>query len=284
MVSLHLVKNKNINFMNSDTLKNLIIRKLSKEFEKSRTQWHKNEKIKTKYFCIDNLLPDNIINDLYSDFLNSKIEWNRQISFREKKYNFAKIDYLNNLIPTVTDIFHDQEILNIIENITSIKRLDADPKLYAGGISKMIEKDFLNPHIDNSHDSKRLRYRRLNLLFYVSPNWNEEKGGNLLLWDSKVKNYLKIISRYNRLVIMETNSSSWHSVDPLRTNMPRFCLSNYYFSKNSPTKKNYYHVTSFSARPEQKFLRFYSLLDNFMRQQFSKFSGLSRGKNLTRFD
>ena len=35
----------------------------------------------------------------------------------------------------------------------------------------MFEGDFLNPHVDNSHDANREKYRRLNLLFYVSPDW-----------------------------------------------------------------------------------------------------------------
>ena len=41
----------------------------------------------------------------------------------------------------------------------------------------MTEGDFLNPHIDNSHDAKRERYRRLNLLYYVSPGWESAKRG-----------------------------------------------------------------------------------------------------------
>ena len=51
--------------------------------------------------------------------------------------------------------------------------------LYAGGISMMAPGHFLNPHIDNSHDKFRQRYRVLNLLSYVSPDWDQTRGCNL---------------------------------------------------------------------------------------------------------
>ena len=96
--------------------------------------------------------------------------------------------------------------------------------------------DFLNPHIDNSHDSKRETYRRLNLLYYITPDWSAENGGNLELWDKKVQNPKQIVSHFNRLVVMETNKKSWHSVEPVSVERGRCCISNYYFSKQSQQK------------------------------------------------
>ena len=98
----------------------------------------------------------------------------------------------------------------------------------------MDKSHFLNPHIDNSHDSNKLRYRRLNILFYISPGIKESDGGNFELWDQRVKKPLKIPSLFNRLVIMETTKTSY-SVDEVISNVSRCCLSNYYFSKSSPT-------------------------------------------------
>ena len=63
--------------------------------------------------------------------------------------------------------------------------MSADPSLYAGGISVMGQDDFLNPHIDNSHDGDQKLYRVVNLLYYVSPDWKEEYGGHLELWDER---------------------------------------------------------------------------------------------------
>ena len=184
----------------------------------------------------------------------------------------------------MTNAFQSKEVISEIEKITGIYDLEGDPSLYAGGLSRMDKTHFLNPHIDNSHDANRKRYRRLNILFYVSPNIKESDGGNFELWDSQVRNPLKITSLFNRLVVMETTKTSWHSVDPVLSNISSCCLSNYYFSKSSPTGEDYYHVTSFSGRPNQLFKRIYGMIDNPLRQFIATTFKISRGKKLMKAD
>lgn len=180
----------------------------------------------------------------------------------------------------ITYAFQDRKVIDIIEKITRIDSLEADSNLYAGGLSIMGKDDFLNPHIDNSHDSKRQKYRRLNLLYYVTPNWKNSNGGNLELWDDKVKNNITIPSFFNRLVVMNTDKRSWHSVSPVCVDNLRCCVSNYYFSNISPDGTNYYHVTSFNGRPNEYLKRFISIFDNLSRNIFSKTTCFSRGKSL----
>ena len=88
---------------------------------------------------------------------------------------------------------------------------------------------FLNPHIDNSHDGDQKNYRVLNLLYYITPGWRSENGGNLELWDQKVTKPVEIPSLFNRLVLMSTNDKSWHSVNEVKADSRRCCISNYYF-------------------------------------------------------
>jgi len=151
--------------------------------------------------------------------------------------------------------------------------------LYAGDASMMFGGDFLNPHIDNSHDANREKCRRLNLLFYVSPDWKLENGGNFELWDNKVAFPKTIISKFNRLVVMETNKQSFHSVCPVLTSKPRCCISNYYFQKNSPYGKEYFHVTSFTGRPNEAVKRVFGKIDNLARNIISRNLKIGRGKN-----
>ena len=137
-------------------------------------------------------------------------------------------------------------------------------------------------NVDNSHNINREKYRRLNLLYYVTPNWIEEYGGNFELWDNNIKKPKVIISNFNRLVIMETTRFSWHSVNKLLSNKARCCLSNYYFTKKSPLKSNnqYFHVTSFTGRPNEKYKIAYALLDNNIRNVISKILKFGRGRKL----
>ena len=143
----------------------------------------------------------------------------------------------------------------------------------------MFEGDFLNPHVDNSHDANREKYRRLNLLFYVSPDWKLENGGNFELWDNKVESPKSIISKFNRLVVMETNKQSFHSVSPVLTSHPRCCISNYYFQQESQYGEEYFHVTSFTGRPNEVGKRVFGKIDNLARNIISKNLKIGRGKN-----
>ena len=116
----------------------------------------------------------------------------------------------------------------------------------------MKKNNFLNPHLDNSHNHSRDRYRVLNLLYYCTSDWRVENGGNLELWPEGVKAKPTVIpSLYNRLVIMTTGSESWHSVSKVQANDVRRCVSNYYFSEQPLGGKPYARVTSFRGRPEQ---------------------------------
>jgi Rps23 Pro-64 3,4-dihydroxylase Tpa1-like proline 4-hydroxylase len=139
-----------------------------------------------------------------------------------------------------------------VAEITGLRAVEPDERLYAGGISLMGPGHYLHPHIDNSHDMDRKRYRILNLLYYTSPDWAQEYGGNLELWPNGLKATPHTIhSRFNRLLVIATNRSSRHSVSKIRAQRNRTCVSNYYFSPLSPEGEEYFHVTSFRGRPEQ---------------------------------
>jgi Rps23 Pro-64 3,4-dihydroxylase Tpa1-like proline 4-hydroxylase len=259
-----------------------ICARIGKDAQSLAAQWNHPEGTRTRHFVVDDLLPEQDSARIYASFPRTNATWFQRESFRERKKTFAKLDSVDPLIGHITDAFHRPEVLQVVKDISGIERLEADPELYAGGISMMGQGDFLNPHIDNSHDSRRERYRRLNLLYYISPEWQLEYGGNLELWDERVAVPRVIQSKYNRLVVMETGRHSWHSVSPVAVARDRCCVSNYYFSKSSPGQRHYYHVTSFIGRPDQTALRLWGRVDNFARQSVAVLSGKSRGRSLSR--
>lgn len=156
-------------------------------------------------------------------------------SFRERKFTSKNFDEFDPILKAITFAIQDPRVIEVVEKITGIKGQIPDPSLYAGGLSAMAKDQFLGPHIDNSHEATRKYYRTLNLLYYITPDWTLENGGNLELWDVSVKSNATIVSSYNRLAIMETTPSSWHSVSKVNVDKVRCCVSNYYFSEISPT-------------------------------------------------
>ena len=269
--------------MNTEALCKIIVGKLESNCDQLSKQFFAyNMSTTTNFFILDDLLPEEVALDIYENYPD-KDTYNFKDTFRERKLTFANLDSLENpIVENITSAFQMDSVVEIVEKITKIYNLESDNSLYAGGISRMDLGHFLNPHIDNSHDAHRKKYRRLNLLYYVTPGTQESDGGNFELWDKKVINPLKIPSKFNRLVVMETTKNSWHSVDHICSNIVRCCVSNYFFSNNSPEEYEYYHVTSFLGRPNERLKRAYGMIDNLLRSTFVKFTGVSRGKKLMR--
>jgi Rps23 Pro-64 3,4-dihydroxylase Tpa1-like proline 4-hydroxylase len=248
----------------------LIIERLSKDKDQISEDFAKDKGLPTKFTAIDNLLPEDLALKIYESF--PPLEEMRLLdSFRERKYTSKAFEKFNPLMLDATFAIQDQRVIDLVSEITGIKDAVGDPHLYAGGLSAMPKGHFLNPHLDNSHDGEQKNYRVLNLLYYVTPDWKSENGGNLELWDEKVTEPTEIPSLFNRLVLMLTNDKSYHSVNEVKVDKARCCVSNYYFSPHSPNGYETTHVTFFQARPEQKVRRIVTAADGHLRTLVRKF-------------
>ncbi len=259
---------------------NTILQRLNETSKEIIMQWKSPIDTSTRHFLLDNLLPQADVDEIYAAFPRNGGGFFDRDSFREKKRTSTDLSNYSPVLSDITYAIQDPRVVTKISNLCSMKNIEPDPKLYAGGLSMMFPNDYLNPHIDNSHDRERSKYRRLNLLYYVSPNWALEHGGNFELWDDNRTKPKVIVSRQNRLVVMETNKTSWHSVSKVVADHPRCCVSNYYFSELSPDGDEYFHVTSFSGRPEQPIRKIIGVFDNIARNVVSKIFKIGRGKNL----
>jgi Rps23 Pro-64 3,4-dihydroxylase Tpa1-like proline 4-hydroxylase len=248
---------------------NLIVARLDSDGVKTSDDFHAEKDVKTRFCAIDDLLPVEIAGQIAAAF--PPVEQMRLLdSFRERKYTSKSLDKFDSLIADITFAFQDERVIKKVAQLTGVKDAVGDPHLYAGGISAMARGHFLNPHIDNSHDGEQKNYRVLNLLYYITPDWKPENGGNLELWDEKVTEAVEIPSLFNRLVLMSTNDKSWHSVNEVKTDAVRRCISNYYFSPHSPNGYETSHVTYFMARPEQKLRRLVTRMDSEVRMALRK--------------
>jgi len=242
----------------------LILERLGRDSEAIREDFLSDKGITTHFTAIDNLLPEDLAHRIAEAFPPVG-EMRLLDSFRERKYTSKSLEKFDPLIEDITFAFQDKRVIEKVAELTEIVDAVGDPHLYAGGISAMAPGHFLNPHIDNSHDGDQKNYRVLNLLYYITPEWRSENGGNLELWDLNVTKPVEIPSLFNRLVLMSTNDKSWHSVNEVKAAGTRCCISNYYFSPHSPNGYETTHVTYFMARPEQKFRRLVTKIDSDVR-------------------
>lgn len=236
--------------MNRKELADNILARMTANREELTSQWQHSSPI--HHFVLDDVLPSGAARRIRNAYPAGNSMRVRK-SLRELKYVAAQMDKFDPILEETLFAFQDPRIVALVEEITSLRALEPDELLYAGGISMMAKGHFLNPHLDNSHDKERSRFRVLNLLYYVSPDWRKQDGGNLELWPEGPKSdQITVESKFNRLIVMITNSKSWHSVSRVLSDQQRCCLSNYYFSGQPAEQAEYFHVTTFRGRPEQR--------------------------------
>lgn len=255
--------------MNREALATLIFERLVAEKDKLKIDFQ-NTNSTIGYFFIDDLLPNVIAKEIHDVFPKPE-QMVLKKSLREDKYIGVQMNLYHPLLEEIIYAFQDERVVKIVAEICNLNNPIPDENLYAGGISIMGKKQFLNPHLDNSHDKDRDLWRVLNLLYYVTPDWKEAYGGNLELWPNGLKNkQITIHSKFNRLVVMETHNNSLHSVSPVVFDGYRRCVSNYYFADAPLRESDKFHVTSFRGRPENKFSDLVLQLDTFLRMTLRK--------------
>ena len=150
-----------------------------------------------------------------------------------------------------------------LEYITGIPKLMADPALLGGGMHVTGPHGRLDVHLDFNYSEENDWFRRLNILIYLNPEWDERWGGEVELWDREVKVcHQSLVPILNRCVLFETSDISYHGVAPVRC--PADCIRQsfaaYYYTKEAPAGwDGTEHNTVFRGRPEER-LRKYLLM------------------------
>lgn len=122
-------------------------------------------------------------------------------------------------------------------------RLYPDFGLNGGGLHTHRSGGKLNTHLDYSLHPKLHLERRLNLIVYLTPNWQAQWGGALGLWTHDPERQMpgqlcqSIAPLFNRAVLFDTTQNSWHGLpDPIAcpAHITRNSLAVYYLCDPRP--------------------------------------------------
>ena len=159
-----------------------------------------------------------------------------QVSKWFTPWDAQSIEQLKYQVPTVHNTiqyFNSKLFLSYLEELTGIKGLMGDPGFSGGGAHKIRTGGKLSLHVDFNIHSETKRFRVLNLLLYLNPQWEEEWEGALELWDLDNKKLSdKIYPIFNRAVIFTLSDKSVHGHPvPLKTpeGIERYSLALYYY-------------------------------------------------------
>jgi hypothetical protein len=178
-----------------------------------------------------------------------------------KKIQITDCDRFPPAVRQLSDFLASPAFLEDLSALTGIPNLLADEQLLGGGMHITGPHGRLDVHLDFNRGTGNL-YRRLNLLLYLNPEWNEGWGGQVELWDTAVKHcHVSLAPVLARCVIFETSDISYHGVAPLKcpVDRTRQSFATYYYTKEPPPQGETMHGTIFRARPDEK-LRQYILM------------------------
>jgi len=209
---------------------------------------------------MDGFFSQEIALELSNEFPNvDHPAWKRYLNPLENKFLTNSWDAFPAVTYRVFTELNSAAFVSELEFLTGISDLVSDPGLHGGGLHMHGRDGILNVHLDYSIHPKMMLQRRLNLLVYLTPDWNRDWGGELQLWTGdnsrpfEVKQAIE--PRFNRAVLFDTTQCSWHGV-PEPINCPdgvfRRSIALYYLSKPNSTQVANRKKAMFSPRPDQE--------------------------------
>lgn len=200
---------------------------------------------------IDNFLPDEIAMELVREFPGpNDIPWERgdEGAMRNNVRNLHKLGHSQEkdfgpLTRHVMLQFYSSTFLKFIGTLTGQYGLVMDPNYRGGGLHSTGPGGKLMVHADKSrHPNKRLD-QIINLIYFLNPDWQEEWGGHLELWNKDLTECKRrILPVFNRMVIFQSGTNTFHGhPHPLACpeNRRRNSFALYYYMIDRPVSQDY---------------------------------------------
>tara|TARA_R100001079_G_C4451090_1_gene153770 strand:+ start:1108 stop:1869 length:762 start_codon:yes stop_codon:yes gene_type:complete len=204
------------------------------------------------HIVIDNFMIDKYLDQALRVFPSpSQVKWTEYDNPLEKKLMNSNIEEYEEPISKIINFMNSDEFLKFLEKLTRNEGLIADTDLIGGGLHQIQRGGKLDIHADFNVHYKTKNIRCLNAILFLNKDWREEYGGHLELWDKEMTECKqKILPIFNRLVIFNTNETSYHGHPEVLNcpdNFTRKSIALYYYLKNTEDKKG--RSTKYMKRP-----------------------------------
>lgn len=165
--------------------------------------------------------------------------WNRrQDLYQAGKMYCRDTDAIPPLLASMLYELSAPPFLRFLESVTGISGLIPDPYYEGGGLHCSGPGGALLPHTDFHHYGRLNLYRRINLLLYLNPEWEESLGGCLELWEKGAGEPSKlVVPDWGTCVIFRTDDDSVHGFSkPVAEGRWRRSLALYYYTSREAAR------------------------------------------------
>lgn len=208
-----------------------------------------------EHIIIDNFLSEAYADKLHNSFPESFDNWYKYENPIEVKYTYDNIEALEESMNKYFYYLSSQTMIDIFRKITNIEDITFDEYLHGAGLHCHPRYGRLNIHLDYEKHPITNKERRLNVILFLSKNWNSEWNGQNELWNKEATNcVVKTEIKFNRAIIFKTNDISWHGLPKPITcpeNEYRKSLAFYYVSPLQSMKTIYRNKAKYVITDEK---------------------------------
>ena len=214
------------------------------------------------HIIIPDFLSDELADQIDAEFpvdINDRTRWHKYNNPIEVKY---ANDYMDTYPASIRRLFlayTHPEFMDRIRQLTGIPDLEYDEFMHGAGLHIHTTGGRLGMHLDYERHPITGKHRRINIILYMSRNWDPAWNGHTELWSADVSEcVVRSPVRFNHAIIFRTDDISWHGLpEPIRCPPDQFrkSIAYYYVSPFSQLKDaNSHDKTENTKREKARFV------------------------------
>lgn len=171
------------------------------------------------HMVVEDFFQQDVLKQLQSELVDEAVNFRKFFGDgMQTNKTISTGDDVPPMISLIAAKFASPEMLRYLEKLTGLKRLIPDPYYNtAYGYYHIVGTGgILASHVDHSRHSSLKVPHVLNLVVYLSPDWDEKDGGSLYLYDASGKKIeQQFVCKANRAVIFACTPTAFHGVAPI---------------------------------------------------------------------
>ena len=185
-----------------------------------------------EHIIIPNFLSHEYAEELFQLFPTDYSKWYKYDNPIEVKYAYDNINEISNPLKNFFYHLSTPAVIEKMSKLTQISNLEYDEYLHGAGLHVHPTNGRLNMHLDYEKHPITEKERRLNVILYLSKDWQDEWNGQTELWNKDMTEcVVKSPVQFNTAIIFKTNEISWHGLPEIircPENVYRKSLAYYY--------------------------------------------------------